>query len=469
MAHWKAGTHRHPCEHGTVTPPNEAPSKRQLDSEIARLALPALGALIAEPLFLITDTALVGHLGATPLAAIGAASTIVQTALGLLLFLAYATTPTVARRLGAGDRPGAVSAGIDGMWLAAGLGVILLIAGVLVADPLGNLLASTDAVARQAALYIRISALGLPSMLVVIAATGLLRGLQDTKTPLYLSVGGFAVNGALNAILIYGAHLGIAGSALGTVIAQTGMAIAVVIIAVRAARKEGVSIRPGLDGVSSSALQGGWMFVRNLTIRIALLAIVWAAATIGVHEQAALQVAFTLFSTYAFALDALAIAAQAMLGHALGAGNEQRARNILRRLLFWGAVCGAGLGIVLCLTCGILGRVFTADAAVLALLPALIAITGVTAPLGGLAFVLDGVLMGAGDSKYLAFAGCINLAVEIILVIPILLMPLWMPGADPALRMSLLWAAYSFGYLGVRTLTLSLRVRTGTWVRLGIT
>ncbi len=195
-----------------------------IDRDILRLAVPALGALVAEPLFLLTDTALVGHLGADPLAGLGVASAILQTAVGLLIFLAYATTPAVARRLGGGDRPGAIKAGIDGMWLALGIGVVLALLAWPAAGPLVQLFGSTAAVSDEATTYLTISLIGLPGMLVVIAATGLLRGLQDTRTPLIVAVAGFAANAALNAVLIYGAGWGIAGSAAGTVVAQWAMA-----------------------------------------------------------------------------------------------------------------------------------------------------------------------------------------------------------------------------------------------------
>src|SRR6185369_16483233 len=102
---------------------------RAIDREILRLAVPALGALIAEPLFLLADSAMIGHLGAIPLAGLGIASAVLQTIIGLMVFLAYSTTPAVARRLGAGDERGAVASGVDGIWLATGLGVLLAIGG----------------------------------------------------------------------------------------------------------------------------------------------------------------------------------------------------------------------------------------------------------------------------------------------------------------------------------------------------
>ncbi|MGN6126182.1 MAG: MATE family efflux transporter, partial [Humibacter sp.] len=206
--------------------------RRAVDREIMRLAIPALGALVAEPLFLLADSALVGHLGVTPLAALGIAGSLLQTIVGLMVFLAYGTTPAVARRLGAGQSREAVEAGIDGLWLALGLGALLAIAGVFATPWLVSLFGAPLDVAMQASAYLAVSMAGLPAMLIVFAAAGLLRGLQDTRTPLVVASAGFAANLVFNALLIYGAGLGVVGSATGTVIAQWGMAVAYIVVAV---------------------------------------------------------------------------------------------------------------------------------------------------------------------------------------------------------------------------------------------
>lgn len=422
-----------------------------LDREIARLAVPALGALIAEPLFLLTDTALVGHLGAAPLAGLGVASVILQTALGLLIFLAYATTPAVARRLGAGDLPGAIRAGIDGMWFALFVGAVLLVAGLLTAGPLVSAFGTSPGVADAATTYLMTSVLGLPAMLLVIAATGLLRGLQDTRTPLVVATTGFAVNAGLNALFIYGFGWGIAGSAWGTVTAQWGMAAVYAVIAVRAARRVGAALRPGLDGVGRTASAGGWLLVRSACLRLAMVATVSFAASLGIAGLAGIQVALTIFSTLAFALDALAIAGQAMIGHALGAGDPARVRAITRRLLVWGVIGGAVLGILLALLSRIAAPVFTSDPGVAAVLPGVLLTMAVGVPLAGFVFVLDGVLLGAGDARYLAWTGIVDVAAYL----PLLLLAHTPVG---------LWLAFGLGYIGARAVTLGLRTFRWRWL-----
>jgi putative MATE family efflux protein len=433
-----------------------------LDREILRLALPALGALVAEPLFLLVDTALVGRLGAESLAGLGIAATVLQTAVGLLVFLAYATTPAVARRLGAGDRPGAVRAGIDGLWLAAALSVPLVAVAVPLAGPLAELFGADAAVTEQATLYLQVSVWGLPGMLLVLAATGLLRGLQDTRTPLVVAAVGFAANAVLNVLFIFGLGLGIAGSALGTVVAQWGMAAVYLWMAFRAARANGISLRPGLAGVRGAAASGGWLLLRTASLRAAIVATVVVGTAIGALELAALHISLTLFATLAFVLDALAIAGQAMIGHDLGAADVPRARAVTRRLVQLGIGSGAVLGAGVVAVSPVLGPLFTPDPGVhAALFPALV-VLALGVPLAGFVFVLDGVLIGAGDARYLAWTGLVNLA----LYAPLLML---VAAADLDAVTQLVWlqAAFSVGYLGARAITLGLRARTDRWMRAG--
>lgn len=424
--------------------------------------MPALGALIAEPLFLLADSAMVGHLGAVPLAGLGLASAVLQTVIGLMVFLAYSTTPAVARWLGVGDRRRAVMVGVDGLWLALGLGVVLAAAGWFTAPTLVAAFGAEAEVTRAAADYLGLSMLGVPAMLLVFAATGLLRGLQDTRTPLWVAGLGFLVNILLNAVFIYGMGLGLIGSALGTVIAQWGMVAVYVVIVVRHARRERAPLRPHRGGLARGATSGGWLFLRTLSLRAAMLLAVFVATSLGSPELAAFQVAMTLFATLAFALDALAIAAQALVGRGLGAGDADQVRQVLRRCLEWGIGGGLLLGLVLVAVSGVLGRVFTNDEAVTALLPPTLIVLGLSVPLGGLVFVLDGVLIGAGDARYLALTGLLNLAAFVPLAGLVLL---WAPAGAPGLAW--LMAAFALGYLGARAVTLSLRARGSTWMRPG--
>jgi putative MATE family efflux protein len=423
-----------------------------------RLAVPALGALVAEPLFLLTDTALVGHLGEVPLAGLSIGSAVLQTMVGLLIFLAYATTPAVARRLGSGDRAGAIRAGIDGMWLALGIGVALVVVGLPSAGWLVRLFGASEEVSVAAETYFSVSLWGIPGMLIVIAANGLLRGLQDTRTPLIVATAGFGVNAALNALFIYGFGWGVAGSAAGTVVAQWAMAVVYIVMAVRAARAAGALLRPGLDGIGSAAGAGVWLFVRTAALRAAMLATVFVATGLGVTELATMQIAMTVFATLAFILDALAIAGQALIGHGLGASDVPRVKSITRRLIWHGFVHGAWLGLIVAALAPIIGPVFTSDSEVHQLLMVTMLVMAAGIPLAGYVFVLDGVLIGAGDARYLAITGLVN----VVMFAPLLV---WVALADASLPW--LWAALGFGYMGARALTLGLRARGEHWIVTG--
>lgn len=438
------------------------PSERSLNREILRLAVPALGSLVAEPLFLLVDTALVGHLGVASLAALGVASAVLQTVVGLMIFLAYSTTPAVARRFGAGEHGRAVSAGIDGMWLATVLGLVLAVLGFLGTPWLVGVFGAAPEVAAQAQTYLGISMWGLPAMLIVFAATGLLRGMQDTVTPLWVAGGGFAANAALNALFIYGLGWGIAGSAIGTVVAQWGMVGAYLIVVGRLAARHAASLRPRLDSVTASVRSGWWMFLRTLSLRASLLATVGVATALGTEELAGWEVAYTIFSAAAFALDALAIAAQAMIGRALGAGDVAFVRRVLRRTLAWGVWFGVAVGIPIGVLSGVIGMLFTPDPAVAALAQPALLVLAVAQPLCGAVFVLDGVLIGAGDGRYLALAGLANL----VPFVPALLVVAAVGGSGAA-ALTWLSAAFFGLYMLARCATLGLRVRGSRWLGAG--
>ncbi|KOX38543.1 MULTISPECIES: MATE family efflux transporter [unclassified Streptomyces] len=440
-------------------PPTPKAVRRQHDREIVSLALPAFGALVAEPLFLMVDSAIVGHLGTPQLAGLAIAAALLSTAVSVFVFLAYATTAAVARRVGAGDLPAAIRQGMDGIWLALLLGAAVVALTLPAAPWLVDVFGASDTAAPHAVTYLRISSLGIPAMLVVLAATGVLRGLQDTRTPLYVAIGGFAVNGVLNVVLVYGAGLGVAGSAWGTVIAQCGMAVAYLTVVVRGARRHGASLRPDASGIRASARAGVPLLVRTLSLRAVLMIATAVAARLGDTEVAAHQIILSLWSLMAFALDAIAIAGQAIIGRYLGADDPAGARQVCRRMVQWGVVSGVVLGALLVLARPLFIPLFTGDTAVQdTLLPALL-VVAVSQPIAGVVFVLDGVLMGAGDGPYLARAMLLTLAVfaPVALLVPAL-------GGG----LTAVWWAMTL-MMAVRMLTLWLRSRSGRWIVTGAT
>ncbi len=432
---------------------------RGYDRQIFALALPALGALIAEPIFLATDTAMVGHLGPDALAGLAIAGSLLQTMIGLMIFLAYATTPLVARRWGAGDLAGAYSTGLASVFLAALLGVILVIIGLLLGPLMIAAMNPTPTVAEAAGSYFYIAMIGVPPMLMVLALTGLLRGLHDTRTPLYVSVIGFGLNILLNFILIYGLDFGIVGSAAGLALVQWLMFFALAAVVWMRVKSSKISLRLKIGEVITNLKIGFWLFLRTITLRLALLASVVVGTAMGTTSLAAYQIIFTLFSIAAFALDALAISAQAMVGKSLGEQNPEQTRAIINRTIRWGIISGIFLTIIWLLLTPVLGYLFTTDAAVLELLPWALVILAISMPLSGYVFVLDGVLMGAADVKYLAWAGVINSVVYLPLLAII-----YLNGWTGTFGLVILTIAYCFGFMGIRALTLGLRVPSLTAV-----
>lgn len=446
--------------------PRSTPSR-----EILALAVPAFLALIAEPLFLLADSAIVGHLGVEPLAGLGIASSVLLTAANIFVFLAYGTTSIVARQLGAGSRRGAIAAGIDGLWLAVVLGVVTAVLVGVLADPLCGFFGASDAAREQAVTYLRISAAGIPGMLVVLAITGVLRGLQDTRTPLVAAVMGFSANIALNVLFVYGLDMGIAGSAWGTVIAQTGMAVALVIVLIRDATHDHVPLRAHPGRVLAAARQGMPLLVRTLALRAALVLTVWVGAGLGDVPLAAHQVVATVWSFMAFALDALAIAAQALVGKELGAGDTARVRAATDLMVRWGLVGGAVLGLLVIAFSGLLPGLFTSDPLLQHAITAGLIVAGLGQPLAGYVFVIDGVLIGAGDGPWLARAQVVTLAAYLPLALGLAAIGSWIVGTPPtpvgevnAVRW--LWFAFT-GFMVARAVTLRLRVGTTHWMVTG--
>lgn len=432
---------------------------RRHDREIVALAVPAFGALVAEPLFVMVDSAIVGHLGTAQLAGLGVASALLTTAVSVFVFLAYATTAAVARRVGAGDLQAAIRQGMDGVWLALLLGALVIALVLPLAPSLVDLFGASATAAPYATTYLRISALGIPAMLAVLAATGVLRGLQDTRTPLYVAVAGFVANAVLNAGLVYGAGLGIAGSAWGTVVAQCGMAAAYLTVVVRGARRHGASLRPDASGIRASAHAGAPLLIRTLSLRAILMIATAVAARLGDADIAAHQIILSLWSLLAFALDAIAIAGQAIIGRYLGADDTRGARDACRRMVQWGVAVGMLLGLLVIVSRPLFLPLFTSDGTVKdTALPALLMVA-LSQPVCGVVFVLDGVLMGAGDGPYLAGAMLVTLTVFAPVA---LLVPVFGGG------LTALWAAMTL-MMTVRMLTLWLRTRSGRWIVTGAT
>ncbi|MDR2377967.1 MAG: MATE family efflux transporter [Bifidobacteriaceae bacterium] len=426
---------------------------------VLRLAAPALGALAAEPLFVMVDSAIVGRLGTAPLAGLALAGAVLETCVYLCVFLAYATTAGVARAFGAGDLPDAARRGVDALWLALGLG--LPVAAILVAfgRPVLGWFGPDAAVLAAASEYLRWSAPGLPAMLVVLAAVGVLRGLQNTRLTLYVALAGGVANATISFTLCYPAGMGIRGAALGTVISQLGMAAWAGGSVVALARRTGTALGPRARGLGAAGRAGAPLFVRTCCLRAAGLATLWVATTLGAVELAAHQIVSNVWSFSALCTDALAIAAQALVGASLGGRDAIRAdraakagpppdlAEVKRAVVSLSVGSGAALGAVFAASSWVLPWAFTADPAVRSAAGLAVAAVAVCMPLAAWAFALDGILMGAAESGGFLAKG---MAASVICYLP------WAGAvaawADGPFGLTLVWLGYAGWFMAVRAL-----------------
>ncbi|MGH3412337.1 MAG: MATE family efflux transporter [Marmoricola sp.] len=435
------------------------------DREIWHLGAAAFFALVTEPLFLLADAAIVGHLGTGQLAGLGIATAVIGVIQSLCIFLAYGTTAAVARETGAGHPQRALAQGVDGVWLAVGIGLLV----TAVTEPLTpwivGLFGPTPAVAAYAVTYLHIALAGVVAMLLMLATVGVLRGLKDLRTPLLVAVAGNLANIVLNIVLVFGVPpwpgLGIAGSALGSLVAQTGAAVALLVVLLRGVRRTRVAVRPDLPGIRRAGTAGAPLIVRTLALRASLLMMTWGATRFGRDDLAAMQLALAIWNFLAFVLDAIGISAQTMIGTEVGAGDRCRIRGLTTRLVQWGLVLGVVTGLVLLACATVLGRVFTEDPRVLGLLAPALLVAAAAQPVAGLVFVLDGVLIGAADYAYLAWAQVVVLAVFTPAA-------LWAILGEHSLGghgLTWLWAAFAVAFMGGRAVVLSVRARGEAWLR----
>ena len=427
------------------------------DREIARLAVPALGALVAEPLYVLADTAVVGNIGTTELAGLAVASAALLTGYAVFIFLAYGTTAAVSRLLGAGRADEAAAQAVQGLWLAVLIGLVVMAGVLAVPGQIVSVLGADGAVQTNAEIYLRISALGIPAQLLTFAGTGYLRGLQDTRTPLVIAVSAATGNLVLELVLINGFGFGIGASALSTVVAQVSAATVFVALVARNTKAAGTVRRPNWLAIRRLARVGGDLLVRTLALRGALTLATAVAARIGAADVAAHEVAFAVWSLLALALDAIAIAGQAMIGRFLGAADVPTAKAVGRRMLELGVAAGVLVGGLVLVVRPLLPGVFSDDAEVVALAGFLLLWVGVLQPLNAVAFVLDGLLIGAGDMRFLAVAMVGALAVTVPCAMAVL-----------ALDLGIGWVWATIGMLMVtRVVALGWRWRSGAWAVVG--
>ncbi|HET7481157.1 MAG TPA: MATE family efflux transporter [Rubrobacteraceae bacterium] len=376
-------------------------SARRYDREILRLALPALGALAAEPTYVLVDTAIVGHLGTSQLAALAIAAILLSTGVTLFNFLTYGTTAQVARMHGAGETAAAGRLGAQALWLSVGLGGGLFALTLLLAAPAVALMGGEGEAGTMAVTYLRISALGLPFAMVALAGQGYLRGVGDLRRPLVIVVAANVANLVLELLFVYGFGWGIAGSAWGTVLAQAGMGAAFVMELLRAPAD---SRRPRWSLMRPMLRIGGDIAVRTGALLLSFALASAVVARMGEASLGAHQVAFQLFVFLALVLDAIAIAGQILVGRSLGAGDAAGAYDAARRMISWSVAVGVVFAAALLAGTGLIPRAFTGDPAVIERAREIWPLFALMQPVGSAVFALDGILIGASDTRFLKWS-----------------------------------------------------------------
>ena len=380
------------------------------DREIARLAVPALGALAAEPLYLLVDTAIVGHLGTPQLAALAVAGSVLSLGVALCNFLAYGTTAQVARLHGAGREEDAGVIAAQSLWLSLGIGVALAVVALAGAAPLISLMGGSGRVGSLATMYLRVSSAGLPFALVALAGQGYLRGVGDLRRTLLVVAAAHGSNVVLEFLFVYGFGWGLAGSAWGTVIAQTGMGAAFAVLLLHAPAR---TRRPVRALIGSLLRMGGDIFVRTAALLGSFAVASAVLARIGSASLGAHQIAFQLYTFLALILDAVAIAGQVLVGRMLGAGDADGAYAAARRMIEWALAGGLLLGAVMLALTGPLPHVFTSDARVIDRAHAIWPLFALMQPANAIVFALDGILIGASDTRFIKWSTVLAAAVYV--------------------------------------------------------
>jgi putative MATE family efflux protein len=426
--------------------------------QITQLALPALGVLAAEPLYLLFDTAIVGRLGALSLAGLAIGGLILGMVGSQLTFLSYGTTARSARHFGTGNRMSAVAEGVQATWLALGLGALIVVAVQAAAVPLVSVIAGSSDITHAALPWLRIAIIGAPAILVSMAGNGWLRGVQDTVRPLRYVLAGFGLSALLCPLLVYGwlglPRMGLAGSAVANL---SGQWLAALFFG-RALLAEGVPLRLDRHALRAQIVLGRDLLVRTLAFQACFVSAAAVAARFGAAAVAAHQVVLQLWSFLALVLDSLAIAAQALVGAALGAGDVALATATARRVTVSSAIAATGLAAVFGAGSSVLPRLFTDDSSVLAAVGVPWWFMVAQLPFAGVVFALDGVLLGAGDAAFMRTATVVSALIGF-------LPPIWL-----SLRfdwgLAGIWSGLST-FIALRLIFVGWRALSGRWLVVG--
>jgi putative MATE family efflux protein len=421
---------------------------------ILGLAVPALGVLAAEPLYVLVDTAVVGHLGAVPLAGLALGGVVLTQVSSQLTFLSYGTTSRTARLHGAGRRADAVREGVQATWLAIVVGLVVLVAGQLLAEPIARALSGDAEITAAAVSWLRIALFGAPLILITMAGNGWMRGVQDAARPLRYVLAGNGISAVLCPVLVYAAGWGLEGSAMANVVAQVisaGMFLAALV-------REKVPLAPDWALMRAQLGLGRDLVIRSLGFQVCFVSAAAVAARTSTEALGAHQIVLQLWVFLALVLDSVAIAAQSLVGAALGAGSSRQARGIAGQITRYGLVFGCVLGVVFAALSQVLPHVFTSDAAVLGEIPHAWWFFVALQPIAGVVFALDGVLLGAGDAAFLRNATLLSAGLGFL--------PLIWASLGFGWGLAGIWSGLSL-FMVFRLVAVVTRWRSGRWAVVG--
>ena len=422
---------------------------------IAGLAFPALGVLAAEPVYLLFDLAVIGRLGALSLAGLAIGALIMGVLSSQLTFLSYGTTARAARFYGAGDRTAAVGEGVQATWLALGIGTVIVAVVQLTAVPLVSALSAGGEIAEAALPWVRIASLAVPAILIAAAGNGWMRGVQDTMRPLRYVLVGFALSAVLCPLLVYGwlgfPELGLPGSAVANVVGQ--YLAAVLFCRALVVEKVPLRLRPAV--LRAQVVMGRDLILRTMAFQACFISAGAVAARFGAASVAAHQVVLQLWSFLALVLDSLAIAAQSLVGAALGAGQLAHAKAVAWRVTIFSSIAGVVLAGVFALGSSVFPTVFTTDQSVLDQIGVPWWFLVAQLPVAGIVFAIDGVLLGAGDATFMRNATLFSALVGFLPLIWLSLAFGW--------GLLGIWAGLST-FMVLRLVFVGWRVLSGRWL-----
>ncbi|AYF77297.1 MATE family efflux transporter [Nocardia yunnanensis] len=427
-------------------------------ARILGIAVPTLGVLVAEPIYLLFDMAVVGRLGALALAGLAVGGLILAQVSSQLTFSSYGTTARASRRHGAGDERGAVVEGVQASWLAVGAGLVIVLVVQLLAGPITRAIAGGDGIASAAESWVRIALFGVPLILLSMAGNGWMRGVQQTRRPLLYVLAGLVISGILCPVLVHGLlgapRLELEGSAVANLVGQAVSGGLFVSALLRA----NVSLAPHPAIMKAQLVLGRDLIVRSLAFQASFVSAAAVASRFGAASVAAHQLVLQIWNFLALTLDSLAIAAQTLVGAALGAGNARGAQGLARRITGWSTVFAVALSAVFAAGYSLIPHLFTTDPSVLDRTHVVWWFFVAMIPVAGVVFALDGVLLGAGDAAFLRTA---TLGSALIGFLPLIWLSLaydWGIGG--------IWTGL-VAFMLLRLLAVSWRALSGRWAQVG--